>query len=171
MNNVTENLASQNKAALEAFQSIALKSMESFEKFANLNMAATKAALSDASEHFQTLMTAKDPKAFADTAMGAAQPTAEKARAYLKHVWTIASDTNSEIGKIIELKVSESQKQLTAMVEAFAKSAPAGSEPVVTLLKNGVTAANSAYEQVSKAAKQAVATAESNFTAATKTNA
>jgi hypothetical protein len=51
----------------------------------------------------------------------------------------------------------------------MAKNAPAGTEGVVTLVKQAVSAANSAFDQVSKATKQAVEVAEANMAAAAKT--
>ena len=50
----------------------------------------------------------------------------------------------------------------------MAKNAPAGSEGIVTLVKSAMTAANSAYDQVNKATKQAVEVAEANIAAAAK---
>ena len=64
--------------------------------------------------------------------------------------------------------MAEGQKQFTASIDAMAKSAPAGSEGVVTLMKSAVSAANTAFDQVQKATKQAVEAAEANLTAATK---
>ena len=49
------------------------------------------------------------------------------------------------------------------------KSAPAGSENAVTLVKSAISAANNAYESVQKAAKQATEMAEANFSAVTST--
>ncbi|MBP6817548.1 MAG: phasin family protein, partial [Burkholderiaceae bacterium] len=50
----------------------------------------------------------------------------------------------------------------------MAKNAPAGTEGMVTLVKQAVSAANNAYEQVNKATKQAVEVAEANMAAAAK---
>ena len=49
------------------------------------------------------------------------------------------------------------------------KNAPAGSENVVAFMKSTVAAANSAFETVQKAVKQAADVAESNVAAATAT--
>jgi hypothetical protein len=57
---------------------------------------------------------------------------------------------------------------MQAAIDAFSKNAPMGSEGVVTLVKQAVTAANSAFDQVNKATKQAVEMAEANMAAATK---
>jgi hypothetical protein len=83
-------------------------------------------------------------------------------------VYDIASGTGTEIARLVEKQLSEGNKQITASIDAMAKTAPAGSEGMVTLLKTAVSAANSAYEQVNKATKQAVEAAEANLVAAAK---
>lgn len=163
-----EQFAQMNKAALETFQTIALKSVESFEKLAELNIQATKVSLAESAEQMRALLNAKDPKAVADLAMNSAQPAADKAAAYAKHVYDIANETGTEIAKLFEKQIAESSKQLNTAIDALAKNAPAGSEGVVTFVKSAVSAANTAYDQVNKATKQAVELAEANIAAATK---
>ena len=51
----------------------------------------------------------------------------------------------------------------------MSKNAPAGSEAGVAMMKNAVSAANSAFESVQKAVKQASDVAEANFNAMTNT--
>jgi cell division septum initiation protein DivIVA len=99
------------------------------------------------------------------------QPATDKVTAYYKHVYEIANDTGTELAKLFEKQFAESNKQLYAAIDALAKNAPAGTEGVVTLVKQAVSAANSAFDQVSKATKQAVEVAEANMAAAAKTTA
>jgi len=84
-------------------------------------------------------------------------------------VYEIANDTGTEITKLFEKQFAEGNKQLNATIEALAKNAPAGSEGVVTFVKSAVTAANTAYDQVNKATKQAVEMAEANLASVAKT--
>lgn len=163
-----EQFAQINKAAFETFQTIALKSVESFEKLAELNIQAAKTSIAESAEQMKALLAAKDPKAATEVMMGSAQPAADKVTAYAKHVYDIATETSTELTKLFEKQVAEGNKQLHTAIDAMAKSAPAGSEGVVTLVKNAVSAANSAYDQVSKATKQAVELAEANIAAAAK---
>jgi phasin family protein len=163
-----EQFTQVQKLTFETFQSVALKSLEGFEKLAELNMQALKSSLEESADQMRTMMTAKDPRALGDWSMAAAQPAADKMAAYAKHVYDIASGTSTEIAKVVEKQLTESNKQISASIDAMAKSAPAGSEGMVTLLKTAVSAANSAYEQVNKATKQAVEAAEANLVAAAK---
>lgn len=169
MTNLTpEQFQQFNKAAYEAFQTVALKSLESFEKLAELNLQATKASLEETAGQAKALLAAKDAKELADIAMASAQPNTDKLTAYAKHVYDIANDAGTEFAKLWEKQFADGNKQFTAAIDSLAKNAPAGSEGVVTFVKQAVTAANSAFDQVNKATKQAVELAEANIAAAAK---
>jgi phasin family protein len=169
MMNSPEQMVQMQKSALETLQAVALKSLEGFEKVAELNIQAMKASMEETSEQFKALMGARDPKALADLAMAGAQPAADKAAAYTKHVYDIANETGTEIAKLFEKQFAEANVQFNAAIDAMAKNAPAGSEGMVTFVKSAMSAANSAYDQVNKATKQVVEMAEANMTAAAKT--
>lgn len=168
MINTPEQFVQAQKTSFDMFQAVALKSLEGFEKLAELNMQAFKASIEESTEQMKTLMSAKDVKAFGNFSMAAAQPAADKAGAYAKHVYDITSETSSEIAKLVEKQFAEGNKQFTATIDAMAKNAPAGTEGIVTLVKQAVSAANSAYDQVNKATKHAVEAAEANMAAAAK---
>jgi phasin family protein len=170
MVNSPEQLVQLQKFTLEMLQAVTMKSVEGFEKIAELNIQAVKASVNESSEQLKALFAAKDPKAFGEMAMVGVQPAAEKAVAYSTHVYEIASQTGTDIAKLFEKQFADSNKQLTAAMEAMAKNAPAGSEGMVTFVKSAVSAANTAYDQVNKATKQVVEIAEANIAAATKNN-
>lgn len=167
--NTPEQFVQMQKATLDTFQAVALKSVEGFEKIAELNIQAVKTSLTETSDQVKAALAARDAKAFGDLATVGAQPAVEKFAAYANHVYEIASDTGTEIARIFEKQFADSNKQLTAAIDAMAKSAPAGTEGVVTFVKSAVTAANTAYDQVNKAARQVADIAEANIAAATKT--
>ena len=164
-----DQILALHKASLESLQAIAAKSLEGFEKLAELNLAATKSTMEESAEQMKALFEAKDIKALADLAAGSAQPAADKMTAYAKHVYEITSDTTGELAKLVEKQFADSNRQLHAAIDAIAKNAPAGSEGVVTFMKSAVSAANTAYDQVNKATKQVVELAEANIAAAGKT--
>ncbi|MFT4099874.1 MAG: phasin family protein [Burkholderiaceae bacterium] len=164
----SEQFAQIQKAAFETFQTVALKYIESFEKLAELHLQATKASLTESTDQIKALLAAKDPKALADIAMSAAQPATDKFASYAKQVYEIANETGTEIAKLFEKQVAESNQQFSSVIDTMAKNAPAGSESFVSFVKSAVSAANTAFEQVNKATKQAVELAEANIVAASK---
>lgn len=168
MINTPEQFVEIQKSTFEMFQAVALKSVEGVERLAELNIQAVKASLAESNAQMSAVLAAKDPKAVADMAMAGAQPGADKVTAYAKHVYEISNETGTEIAKLFEKQFAESNKQWSAAMEAMAKNAPAGTEGVVTFVKSAMSAANSAYDQVNKATKQAVEMAEANVAAATK---
>jgi cell division ATPase FtsA len=68
----------------------------------------------------------------------------------------------------MEAQSAVAQKQFSNLVETATQNAPAGSEQAVAMMKGAVTAANTAYESVQKAVKQATDMAESNIAAVTQ---
>lgn len=159
------------KDAFEMFQQAALTTLAGAEKLANLNLQAAKATVEESYGKVTSLLDTKDVQALAQSAVGAAQPAAEKFSAYAKHVYDITSETGTELAKLWEKQVAEGNKSLHAAIDAVAKNAPTGSEGVISLVKSSVGSITSAMDQVSKAGKQAVELAEANLAAATKTTA
>jgi len=166
--NTPDQFVQFQKSALDMFQAVALKSFEGVEKFADLNIQAAKASVAEAGDQFKAMLAVKDAKAFADLAAVGPQPAIEKFAAYASHVYEIGNETGTEIAKLFEKQFADSNRQLTAAIDAMAKTAPAGSEGMVTFVKSAVSAANTAYDQVNKAAKQVVDLAEANIAAAAK---
>jgi phasin family protein len=164
-----EQLVALHKSNLESFQAMTASSLSALEKLTQLNVAATRSTLAETSDRLSALFEAKDVKQLAELAAAHAQPTGDKVTAYAKHVFDIAQQTGTEIVKAVEQQVAESNRQMHAMVDAVAKTAPAGSEGLVTFVKSAMAAAGTAYDQVNKASKQVVEMAEANVAAATKT--
>lgn len=154
------------KGQLDAWSALGQTLFNATEKLVNLNIAAGKAAFADASESGQTLLGARDVQEFWALASGVAQPTVEKLVGYSRNAYGIASGANAELTKIFEAQVSEGNRKVTDLIDFAAKNAPNGSEPVVSLFKTAIAAANTALDTASKATRQATDWAESNFAAA-----
>jgi phasin family protein len=159
------------KAALESIKAMSSASFIGFEKLSALNLQASKATISDITEKAESALATNDPKAVLEMASQSAQPIADKASAYAKHVYDITQQTNTEIAAIFEKQIAASNKQLHAAIDAFTKNAPAGTEGVTTFVKSAVSAANTAWDQVSKAGKQVADYAETNMASVAATAA
>ncbi len=168
-----EQLLASHKANLETLFGLTSKAFEGVEKLVELNVTASRAALSEAANHTQAMLSAKDAQELLALQASLFQPLAEKTAAYSRHLYDIASGTSTEIGKTFEAQASEVQRNFSTMVDTAARNAPAGSETGVAVLRSAVSAANTAYESVQKAVKHASDVAEANFTAvaSTATNA
>lgn len=164
-----EQIASAQKANIETLFGLTTKAFEGVEKIVELNVAASRAALSEAANHSQALLNVKDVQSLLALQTRFFQPLAEKTAAYNRHLYNIASSTSVELNKALESKSGEYQQSFNNLIESTAKNAPAGSETAVAMMKSAVSAANNAFEGVQKAVKQASDLAEANFKAVATT--
>lgn len=161
-----EKIAASNKAGIESILAFANVQFAAIEAIAALNMNAAKATFEETAEHVKALSEAKDPQEYAKLNTAYAQPSIEKSVAYGKHVYDIAAQTQATLTKMAESQATEMNKVFVSLLDNVAKNAPAGSDPMVTAMKTALAAANSAYDNLSKAAKQAAEVVEGNFAAA-----
>jgi len=164
-----EQIQAANKANVEAILSLAATQFAAFEKFANLNANAVKTAFEDTLSNTRALLGAKDVQEFVNLQSSLAQPSIEKAIAYSKSAYEVATETNAEMSKMTEKRIAEWNENFVSMLDKATKNAPAGSDVAVAAVKSMLAAANSAYDNFNKVAKQATEIAEANVNAATET--
>jgi phasin family protein len=162
-----EQFASANKSAVEAWLTIANTAFASVERLAALNLNTARSALEDSVANTKALFSVKDPQEFASLQASLARPTLEKAVAYGRSVYEIATEVQGQFAKIAEGQATEIKQNIASTLDKVAKSAPAGSDVAVAAVKSAIAAANSAYDSISKAAKQVAEITEANVTAAT----
>ena len=163
-----DQITATTKANFDTARSLSTKTFAGFEKLVDLNLAATKALISESFGNVQTLLAAKDVQQVLALQTGLFAPAAEKAAAYGRHVYGIAVETSAEYTKALESKAAEGQKAFNQVIDNVAKNAPVGSESAVAVLKSALASSQSAIESAQSAAKQALAMAESNVTAVTE---
>ncbi len=164
----TEQMIASHKANIETLFGLTAKAFEGVEKLVELNMTASKAAMTEAAGTAQAMLSVKDAQELMAMQAGMLQPLAEKTASYSRHLYDIASGTGAEFGKAMEAQATEAQQKFMAVVDNATKNAPAGSESAVAVFKSAIAAGNNAMESVQKAMKQASEVAEANFTAVSK---
>ena len=162
----TSAARSQIEAQLSLTTTLTDKMNESMEKMMGLNLQAAKAALETSVSSAQKILTAKDPQEFFSLSASQAQPQAEMALTYGRHLASIASSTQIEFTKAAESQIAENNRKLVSMFDEASKLAPAGSENAVAMMKSTLETASSGYEQLTKSTKMAVEAMESNINAA-----
>jgi phasin family protein len=165
---VPEQVSNWNKARVETFNRVAQIALQSVEEIANLQINATRAALADGVKHANALIAARDPQELVQLNAGQIQAALEKTVAYTRSAFEIGATVQGELTKVIEERVGELNSQVGAALDKAVKSGPAGSEVAVAAIKSAIAAANTAYGNMSKAAKQVVDLTEANVTAATQ---
>jgi phasin family protein len=164
-----EQIQAAGKANVETMLSLAATQFAAIEKLATLNANAVKAAFEDSVNNTRALFGAKDVQEFVNLQNTLATPALEKAIAYSKSVYEVAAETNAELSKVAEKRVAEWNENFSTLLDQAVKNAPAGSDVAVAAVKSMIAAANSAYDNMSKVAKQANEIAEANVAAATET--
>lgn len=168
-----DQILASHKANLETLNGLTAKAFEGVERLVELNLQAAKATMAESHEHAQALLSVKDAQELINLQANMMQPLAEKAAAYSRHLFDIASGTNGEFSRAIEAQIAQGQAQFAGFVDNATQNGPAGSDAAVSVMKNAMSAATNAFESVQKAVKQASDLAEANFSsmAATATQA
>lgn len=164
-----EQVVASHKANIETLFGLTTKAFEGVEKIVELNLTASRAALSEVGDHAKAVLSIKDAQELLALQSSLFQPLAEKTAAYSRHLYDIASAASADLGKTLEAQSAEAQEKVMGLVDSATKNAPAGSETAVSAMKSAVAAANNAFESMQKAVKQATEMAESNFNTAAAT--
>jgi len=167
MSAIPQQVLVNQKASLDNLLAIQGTFFGGFEKLVDLNLKVIKATFDEVAQKSQEAIELKDAQEALAFTSGLVQPNAEKALAYSKHVYDIVSGVQGNLSKLTEEQIAEGQKQVSDAIEQISKNAPTGSEGAVALLKSSLATANSAYDSVAKATRQAAEAAESNISAAT----
>jgi phasin family protein len=165
----TEQFTATNKANFEVMMDLTARAFNGVEQLATLNLQAVKTSLEEATETGLAALSAKDPQSLLQMQAGLLQPSAEKAAAYGKQVYGIVTGFAAGFEKVAGAQAAEAQRSFVALVEAAGKNAPEGSGNGIALFKTAMASANSAFDSLQKAGRQAAETAEANYAAATNT--
>lgn len=157
---IPEQFAAQHQANAALAINTAHILLGSAEKLAQLNLAAVRQVLGDGAKAARALSEARSPQDLG--AAGLAEPRVDALMSYARNVYGIAAETQAELHKLAEARFADLNQDFMAQLEQATKSAPAGSEAVVAMFKTSVAAANSAYDTLSKAAKQVAEATEAN---------
>jgi len=162
-----EQFTTTNKANTEALLNLANTAFAGMERLAALNLNAARELMEGNVASLQSLASVKDVQSFMALNANQAKPSLEKAVAYSRDVYEIFTEIQGEVAKIVEAQVSDTQKSVNGAIETASKNAPKGTEGVFTAVKSAIAASNSAYDNITKMARQVSDVAEANLAAAT----
>ena len=149
-----EHLIALNKANIETALRFAGVALEGAERLIDLQLRTAKSALNDSFEGAKALASVRDMEQLAALKDTLVQPSVEKATAYAKQVYDVATATQSDLGKLVEEQVTEFNRQFITALDQLVKNAPAGSEVGIAAMKSTLAAVNSGFDNFSKVAKQ-----------------
>lgn len=139
--------------AFRAVNDMVNKSAEGFQQLATLNTNFAKTAFERGSEQMQELMAAKNAEAVSKFVTEGATQSPDVA-AYFNDVAKIATQANANMAEAAEQYMAQANEKIDEAIDTFAKSAPAGSEGAVTLMRQSVAQSRAAYQQATNAGKQ-----------------
>ena len=156
--------------AFRASNDLMAKSAASLQQLATLNADFGKAAFERGTEQMQNLIAAKDADAVSKVVTESTKPSADLIT-YFSDLSELAAKTNADFVDAAEQHVTEANEKIDEAIDGFAKVAPAGSEGVVTMLRQTVSTSRAAYQQASEAGKQFSSMVSSATKDATKKSA
>ena len=118
-----DQILAAHKANLETLMGLTNKAFEGVEKLVELNVTASRAALTEAAQHTQAVLSVKDAQELLTLQAGLFQPLAEKTASYSRHLYDIASSTATEFNKAVEVQTTEARKNFNNLLETSAKNA------------------------------------------------
>jgi phasin family protein len=153
------------QSSIETALTVANITLQSTERLLDLHMKTAKEALDESMRSAKALSEAKNVQDMVALQSTAAQPGIDKAIAYSRGLYEVASQAQAEINKLVEAQMAQVNDGFIAALDKAAKAAPAGSEPAFAAFKSAMAMANTAYDTFSKAARQAAETAVVNGSA------
>jgi phasin family protein len=163
-----EQLVALNKASLDATAHFGRVAFDGVERMMDVHMKNAKGAFAGIVQHAKTISEIKDLQELAQLKNAFAEPMMEKATGYFRSVYDVAAATHSEIGRLVEEQAGEFNKHVVTNLDKFVKSAPPGSEVAVATVKSAITAVNTAFDNLSKAARQFAEITQANFETASQ---
>ena len=164
-----EQIQAVGKANAETLFTLAATQFSTLEKLASVSANAVKQAFEDSINQTRALMGAKDVQEFVSLQNAFAGPVVERAVAYSKGVYEVASQANVQLSKVAEKQISDWNDNVASALDKLSKNAPAGSDVAFAAMKSAIAAANTAYDSFSKVTKQATELADANIAAASET--
>ena len=158
-----EQLIAFNKANIETVLRFAGVALDGAERMMDLQIKAAKSALADGIQSARMLTSVRDFEQLAALKETVVQLSFEKASAYAKEVYDVATVTSADLNKLVEEQVSEFNKQVVAALDQIVKTAPAGSEVGIAAMKQTLAAVNSGFDNLTKVAKQFGEATQSNL--------
>lgn len=168
MAKIPRNLTELNQGAVESAVEFAQVSMDSAERVMRMQLEAAKKFVAQQSATAKILAGVKDKQELTTLRTHLIEQAVDGLLGYTHDVYTVASQTQRELAKMVEQRFTAYQHEMTGAMEKLIKSAPAGSDPAVEALRSTVAATSIALENMTKAAHQAAALADANVKAMTK---
>ena len=173
MNSMIRSASPRNRSGpppvnLDAIIEITTTQFGAVEKIANLQAVAIKSAFEDTVANVRALAGANDVQECRQAAGLFCPARLREGDCYSKGMYEVATQANATFVKVAERRVAEWNEGVVSFLDLALRNIPGASDTVLPALKQVIAAGNSAYENLSKATKQATEMAEANVAAASE---
>jgi phasin family protein len=141
------------RTGLDAAARLTRISMNNAERVISLQLQYAKGTLEQATATAKAASGAKDVQELLSVRTRSAENAVEWLMNYSRSFYEVASETQSELSKLAEERMSSFQQAVTEGVEQAAKSTPGGSDMAVAAMKSSLAATTAAFDTFTKAAK------------------
>lgn len=166
---VNEKLASANKNAMDTTMRFAQLALDSSESLMKLQMGAVRSTIEENIKAAKAVAEVKDPLELAAMQTKIAEGLVERATAYSREVYEIASQAQSKMAKLAEESLSECAGNAASAAEPPPKTTIPGSDIAANAFKSSMAVAAEAVETITKAAQQVTEITEAGLKAAANT--
>lgn len=161
----SELVASQ-QSLIERSQALIDIGLQSLEQFSRLQLDTLRKSSDALLGQSKQLISVSSPNELLGRQSEFLSPQLESYSSYLHQLWRLSQDTQADIFRELEQSQSEWNKLLSSSLERYAGHSK-GSELTVTAIRSAISAANSAFDQASKTARQVADIADASVAAAT----
>jgi phasin family protein len=127
--------------------------MDSAERAVAVQLEYAKGAITQATLNARAVTQARDVQELMALRTRIAENALENIMGYSRSLYEVASEAQSEMGKLAEEGMTSFQQAVTEGVDLASRNAPAGSDVAVAAMKSSLTAATAAFDSFTKAAK------------------
>ena len=146
---VTAKLSQIQSKNLETVFSLGEAALENAQKLVEINYDASKAALINAQENIQQVITAKDPKSLTELLQAdSLQEVGNQAIAHQRKVTKVLRDSSKEFANVVEASIEQAQAGMQDWVNTLAANAPAGSDVFVSAFKTSMNSVMQGIDQI-----------------------
>lgn len=128
-------LIASNVADVHVMKRLSLHLFSDFEKLIELNMAVSKAFVSESFRHAQHLLDAKSPEQWMDLQAKLLEPMAEKSTRYGNHVFSLSTNVGTELAKAMEAKLGGLHNEFSTAISNLMPIASPSSESTTVAIK------------------------------------
>jgi len=158
----TNPLSQMAAASFETAARLTRISMDSAERTIAIQLEYAKGAVKQATLTAQAYAQVKDVNQLVGLRARIAENALENTMGYSRSLYEVASEAQSELGKLAEENMSAFQQTVAEGVDQAARSAPAGGDVVAAAFKSSMAATTAAFDTFNKAARDVASYADAS---------